>query len=145
MKLVAQRVLKAQVESQANVCGSIGRGILLYVCLERGDAQSALEQAARKVSKLRIFEDDKGKMNLNIGQIKGKILSVSQFTLSWSGQKGNRPSFEESMPPKEAKPMWELFNQKMREAGLQVETGLFGADMKVASVNDGPVTFHLSF
>lgn len=145
MKVVAQRVSQAKVEADQTVCGEIGKGLLLYVCLEVGDTRQSLEEAAEKVAKMRIFEDEAGKMNLNVAQAGGEILSVSQFTLSWSGTRGNRPSFDRSMAPGEAKHMYDLFNQKLQQAGLRIKTGRFGSDMQVTSVNDGPVTFHLSF
>lgn len=145
MKLVVQRVAQAKVEADQSVCGEIGKGLLLYVCLEVGDTRQSLEEAAEKVVKMRIFEDDRGKMNLNVGQAGGEILSVSQFTLSWSGERGNRPSFDRSMAPAPAKLLYHMFNQMLQEAGLKIEAGRFGSDMRVTSVNDGPVTFHLSF
>lgn len=135
----------ARVEIENQVVGEIQDGLLLYVCLENGDTSAALDEASEKIAKLRVFEDDKGKMNLNVKQAGGKILSISQFTLSWDGRKGNRPSFDQSMHPKEARLMYGIFNQKLADKGLEVETGKFGADMKVLSLNDGPVTFHLSF
>ena len=145
MKIVVQRVARASVVVENAVVGEIDTGLLLYVCLEAGDEIAKLDEAAEKIQKLRIFEDEKGKMNNNVVQANGKILSISQFTLSWDGRKGHRPSFDRSMPPQEARLMYNLFNQKLRDLGLVVETGRFGADMKVDSVNDGPVTFHLNF
>lgn len=145
MKIVVQRSAQSSVEVDGNIKGSIKGGLLLLVCLEKGDTEETLSQATQKISKLRIFEDDKGKMNLNIVDAGGEVLSISQFTLSWDGKKGHRPSFDESMEPRQARLMYEIFNKKLRDFGLKVETGVFGADMKVSSVNDGPVTFHLSF
>lgn len=145
MKIVVQRVARASVVVENAIVGEIDAGLLLYVCLEAGDENAKLDEAAEKIQKLRIFEDEKGKMNNNVDQANGKILSISQFTLSWDGRKGHRPSFDRSMPPQEARLMYNLFNQKLRDLGLVVETGRFGADMKVDSINDGPVTFHLNF
>lgn len=145
MKVVAQRVKHAKVEVEKQVTGEIKKGLLLYVCFEQEDSLTQVQEAAQKVSKLRIFEDEKGKMNLNLSQAGGAILSISQFTLSWDGKKGHRPSFDRSMPPTQAKSMYEIFNKNLMELGLKVETGIFGADMQVYSVNDGPVTFHLPF
>ncbi|MCO4754326.1 MAG: D-tyrosyl-tRNA(Tyr) deacylase [Bacteriovoracaceae bacterium] len=145
MKVVVQRVAQAKVEIDNEVSGSINKGLLLYVCLEVGDTKDTVITCVEKLSKLRIFEDDQGRMNKSVLDIEGQILSVSQFTLSWNGKKGHRPSFDASMPPKEACELYEFFNESMRDKDLEVQTGRFGADMKVGSVNDGPVTFHLSF
>lgn len=145
MKILIQRCTNAKVDIDGETVGSINSGLLLFVCLEEGDEMDKVEEAADKVSKLRIFEDDKGKMNLNVSQAEGKVLSISQFTLSWDGKKGHRPSFDKSMPPRQAQLMYNIFNQKLRDKGLIVETGRFGADMKVSLINDGPVTFHLDF
>jgi D-tyrosyl-tRNA(Tyr) deacylase len=98
-----------------------------------------------KILNLRIFEDDKGKMNLNISQVNGAILSISQFTLSWDGKKGHRPSFDKSMPPEKAKVYYAIFNKKLADAGIKVERGVFGEQMDVSLINDGPVTFHLEY
>lgn len=145
MKIVIQRVKSAKVEVEGKIVGIIDKGLLLFVCLENGDTQETIEKACQKILNLRIFEDDAGKMNLNIEQIKGKILSISQFTLSWDGKKGNRPSFENSMKPDLARLNYALFNKALRDAGLQVEEGKFAAEMQVSLINDGPVTFHLNF
>lgn len=145
MKVVVQRVAQAKVEIDNEVSGSIKKGLLLYVCLEVGDTKDTVLTCVEKLSKLRIFEDDQGRMNKSVLDIEGQILSVSQFTLSWNGKKGHRPSFDASMPPKDARELYEFFNESMRDKDLEVQTGRFGADMKVGSVNDGPVTFHLSF
>jgi len=145
MKIVIQRSANSSVEVDGKIKASISKGLLLLVCLEKGDTEETLAEASEKISKLRIFEDDKGKMNLNLLDAGGEVLSISQFTLSWDGKKGHRPSFDASMEPRQARLMYEIFNKKLRELGLKVETGVFGADMKVSSVNDGPVTFYLSF
>jgi D-aminoacyl-tRNA deacylase len=145
MKLVVQRVQEATVSVEGEIVSSIGHGLLLLVCFEHGDSDEVLPKAIDKVSKLRIFDDAEGKMNLDITQCQGEILSVSQFTLSWDGSGGHRPSFEKSMAPGEARLKYALFNRDLRSRGLQVKEGKFGAFMKVQLVNDGPVTFILEF
>lgn len=145
MKVVIQRVSSAKVISDGELTGEIQNGLLLFVCLESGDEMKQIDQAFEKIKNLRIFEDDNGKMSLNISQVEGKILSISQFTLSWDGKKGNRPSFDKSMPPAQARMLWEVFNKKFRDVGIDVQTGVFGAHMDVSLTNDGPVTFHLSY
>lgn len=145
MKVVVQRVQEASVSVDNEAIASIGPGLLLLVCFEQGDDEEALNRAIEKVSKLRIFDDTDGKMNLDIATVKGEILSVSQFTLSWDGSGGHRPSFEKSMLPQEARLKYALFNRELRNRGFNVKEGQFGAFMKVSLVNDGPVTFILQF
>jgi D-aminoacyl-tRNA deacylase len=145
MKIVVQRVQEASVTVDNEVIGAIGSGLLLLVCFEQGDDDEALNKAIDKVTKLRIFDDADGKMNLDVQAVKGEILSVSQFTLSWDGSGGHRPSFEKSMPPQEARLKYALFNRELRNRGFTVKEGKFGAYMKVSIVNDGPVTFTLQF
>lgn len=145
MKIVVQRVQEASVSVDNEVIGAIGSGLLLLVCFEQGDDDEALTKAIDKVTKLRIFDDAEGKMNLDIQAVKGEILSVSQFTLSWDGSGGHRPSFEKSMSPQEARLKYALFNRELRNRGFTVKEGKFGAFMKVQLVNDGPVTFNLQF
>jgi D-tyrosyl-tRNA(Tyr) deacylase len=145
MKVVVQRVQQAAVSVEDEVVGEIKFGLLLLVCFELGDSDEALTKAIDKISKLRIFDDSEGKMNLDIQAVQGEILSVSQFTLSWDGTGGHRPSFEKSMPPQEARLKYVLFNRELRSRGLIVKEGKFGAFMKVSLVNDGPVTFLLEF
>jgi D-tyrosyl-tRNA(Tyr) deacylase len=145
MKIVVQRVQEASVSVDSEVIGSIKVGLLLLVCFEQGDTDEALSKAVDKISKLRIFDDSEGKMNLDIQSVKGEILSVSQFTLSWDGTGGHRPSFEKSMPPQEARLKYALFNRELRNKGTIVKEGRFGAFMKVSLINDGPVTFLLEF
>lgn len=144
MKIVVQRVSWAQVTIDGELHSRIEQGLLLLVCLEKGDGTETLKKAIDKITKLRIFEDENGKMNKNILDIHGSVMSVSQFTLSWDGKKGNRPSFENAMPPKEAQLNYSIFNKLLAEH-VTVQTGRFAADMKVESLNDGPVTFHLDF
>jgi len=145
MKIVVQRVQEASVSVENEVIGAIGSGLLCLVCFEAGDDEEALMKSIDKLTKLRIFDDADGKMNLDIGAVKGEILSVSQFTLSWDGTGGHRPSFEKSMAPQEARLKYALFNRELRNRGFTVKEGKFGAFMKVALVNDGPVTFILDF
>lgn len=144
MKVVIQRVSEAKVEVDAQVVGQISQGLLCLVCMEEGDTDQHVQKAADKIKKMRIFSDENGRMNLSCVDIKGSVLAVSQFTLSWDGRKGNRPSFDLSMAPEKANQMFEQFCSLLREE-LPVETGEFGADMKVSLINDGPVTFSLSF
>ena len=145
MKLVIQRVTEASVKVEGEIISSIQAGLLLFVCFEQGDTDVALTKAVEKVSKLRIFEDENGKMNQDLHAIGGEVLSVSQFTLSWDGSGGHRPSFEQSMNPNEARLKYALFNRELRAKGLTVKEGQFGAHMIVSIVNDGPVTFVLNF
>jgi D-aminoacyl-tRNA deacylase len=145
VKVVVQRVQEATVSVDKEVVGSIANGLLLLVCFEQGDDDEALNKAIEKITKLRIFDDGEGKMNLDIQAVNGEILSVSQFTLSWDGSGGHRPSFEKSMPPQEARLKYALFNRELRNRGFNVKEGMFGAFMKVSLVNDGPVTFLLQF
>lgn len=145
MKIVVQRVQEASVSVDQEVIGAIGSGLLLLVCFEQGDDESNISKSIDKISKLRIFDNAEGKMDLDIQAVKGEILSVSQFTLSWDGSGGHRPSFEKSMSPQEARLKYALFNRELRARGLNVKEGQFGAFMKVSLVNDGPVTFLLQF
>lgn len=145
MKVVVQRVQEASVKVDEEIVGEIKSGLLLLICFEQGDQDDALHKAVDKISKLRIFDDAEGKMNLDIEKVKGEILSVSQFTLSWDGSGGHRPSFEKSMQPQEARLKYALFNRELRNRGFTVKEGVFGAFMKVSLVNDGPVTFLLNF
>lgn len=145
MKIVVQRVQEADVRVENESVGSIGMGLLLLVCFEHGDDESSVNKSVEKISKLRIFDDADGKMNLDIQSVQGEILSISQFTLSWDGSGGHRPSFEKSMLPQEARLKYAIFNRELRAKGLVVKEGKFGAFMKVSLVNDGPVTFTLQF
>lgn len=145
MKIVIQRVSKALVKVDDEITGSIGPGLLLLVCFEQGDNRDLLPRAAERIAKLRCFNDADGKMNLNVTQAGGEVLSVSQFTLSWDGSGGHRPSFERAMHPGEARLMWSEFNKLLRTQDLIVKEGRFGAEMKVDILNDGPVTFILEF
>lgn len=145
MKVLIQRVNQASVTVEEEVVGSIDKGLLLFACFEKNDSEDSLLKAVEKISKLRIFGDENGRLNLDITQVAGKILSVSQFTLSWDGSGGHRPSFENSEIPQTARLRYALFNKMLRDKGIEVNEGRFGADMKVSLVNDGPVTFILDF
>lgn len=143
MRVVVQRVNKAQVTIDNEVVGKIKRGFLLLVGLREGDELDQVKKAADKIAKMRIFEDEDGKTNLSLKDVNGEILSVSQFTLLANTKKGNRPSFVEAMRPPKSKNLWENFNQELENRGFHVETGEFGADMQVSLENDGPFTIVL--
>lgn len=145
MKVVVQRVQEASVSVDGELISEIENGLLLLVCFENSDDDTSITKAVEKVSKLRIFDDEEGKLNYDVQTVKGEILSVSQFTLSWDGSGGHRPSFEKSMLPQEARLKYALFNRELRAKGITVKEGKFGAFMKVALINDGPVTFNLQF
>ena len=143
MKAVIQRVKEASVSINNNLYSSVSTGLLVFLGVEKGDEKFNAEKLAEKILKLRIFEDENGKMNYSVSDIKGEILVVSQFTLCGDCKKGTRPSFDNSAPPKEARYLYEYFTEILKESGLLVKTGVFGADMKVMLLNDGPVTFVL--
>lgn len=145
MKILVQRVSEASVKVDHKIVGKISKGFLLYVCFEADDTIDVIDSAIKKIVNLRVFEDGSSRMNQNIQQVQGDILSVSQFTLSWDGRKGHRPSFDRSMSPNHAKIFYRTFNDKLKLKGIKVEMGIFGAEMLVQSINDGPVTFFLSF
>lgn len=145
MKVIIQRVLEASVEIENIEYSSIKKGLLLYICFEKEDTKDLIDLLIKKISNLRIFEDKQGKMNLNLQEVQAEILSISQFTLSWNGKKGNRPSFDLSMEPCKAAEFYTLFNTKLNQTGINTKTGKFGADMKVRSINDGPVTFSFEY
>lgn len=140
MKVVVQRVSEARVTVEGSVVGEIGRGLLLLVGIGQEDADADLAWMADKLAGLRIFEDGGGKMNLSVVEVGGAILSVSQFTLYGDCRKGRRPNFMGAARPEIAEAMYERFNGLLRDRGLTVATGRFGAMMDVALVNDGPVT-----
>ena len=140
MKVVIQRSKQASVTVDGNVTGAIDKGYVLLVGITHTDTAEDIAYCAKKVAELRLWEDEEGKMNHSILEIGGDILSVSQFTLYGETKKGRRPSFTTAARPEQAKPMWDAFNAALRECGLRVETGVFGAMMDVALINDGPVT-----
>ena len=143
MRVVLQRVSHASVTVEEKVIGKIERGFLLLVGVTHDDAMEDMEYLVRKIVQMRIFEDEEGKLNRSIQDIGGEILSVSQFTLYADTKKGNRPSFSKAAPGDVALEMFEQFNGLLRDTGIPVETGQFGADMKVELLNDGPVTILL--
>ena len=143
MRVVLQRVSHASVTVEEKVIGQIQRGFLLLVGVTHDDAMEDMEYLVRKIVQMRIFEDEEGKLNRSIQDIGGEILSVSQFTLYADTKKGNRPSFSKAAPGDVAIEMFDQFNALLRETGISVETGQFGADMKVELLNDGPVTILL--
>ena len=144
MRVVLQRVREAQVVVDGETVGAIEQGLLLLVGLGAEDTEEDLQILAKKCAVLRIFEDDGGKMNLSVQDIQGSVLAVSQFTLLADTRRGRRPSFAKAMHPSQAEPMFDRFVEILREDyKLPVETGVFGADMKVSLCNDGPVTIVL--
>ena len=143
MRVVLQRVAHASVTVDGETIGKIQRGFLLLVGVTHDDAIEDMEYLVRKIVQMRIFEDEEGKLNRSIQDIGGEILSVSQFTLYADTKKGNRPSFSKAAPGDVALEMFEQFNGLLRDTGVPVETGQFGADMKVELLNDGPVTILL--
>ncbi|HEY3294167.1 MAG TPA: D-aminoacyl-tRNA deacylase [bacterium] len=144
MKLVLQRVSSAQVVVEGQVVGSIGQGVLVLLGVEGKDGPAEMEWGAKKVSELRIFQDEQDKMNLSLAEIHGEALVVSQFTLLGDAQKGRRPSFTAAAPPEQARPLYELFVNALRTQGIRTATGVFAAKMSVSLVNEGPVTILLS-
>ncbi|MGE7918409.1 D-aminoacyl-tRNA deacylase [Viridibacillus sp. NPDC093762] len=143
MKVILQRSKKAIVTVDGQVTGAIKQGYVLLVGLTHGDTKADVEYIANKIVKMRLWEDADGKMNHSIIDHGGAILSVSQFTLYADIRKGNRPSFIEAAQPEVAEPLWEYFNETLRNLGLHVETGIFGAMMDVQLTNDGPVTISI--
>ena len=143
MRCVLQRVSRAAVRVDGEEVGAIGRGMLVLAGVEEGDGPAAVEEAARKLAHLRIFEDGDGRMNLGPGAVGASFLVVSQFTLAGSLDRGRRPSFDGAAPAEAAEPLVEALVEALRREGFRVETGVFGARMEVELVNDGPVTFVL--
>ncbi len=140
MRLVVQRVKEASCTVDGNVTGKINDGFMVLVGFGSDDNKTIVEKMANKLAKLRVFEDSDGKMNLGLNDINGDILSISQFTLYADCSKGNRPSFNLALKGEEAIKLYDYFNEVLRQLGFKVETGIFGADMKIKLLNDGPVT-----
>lgn len=143
MRAVIQRVTQAAVCVQDRTVGEIGKGFLVLIGVEEGDTEADRKYIAQKVPNLRIFEDENGKMNRSLLDIGGEILAVSQFTLLGDARGGRRPSFIAAARPETANPMYEALVADWRACGVRVDTGVFGADMKVSLINDGPVTILL--
>jgi D-tyrosyl-tRNA(Tyr) deacylase len=143
MRAVVQRVSKGSVTVEGQVIGAVERGVVVLVGVTHGDTEEQAEWLARKIAGLRIFEDRVGKMNASLLDVDGAALVISQFTLYADSRKGRRPSFTDAAPPELAEPLVEYFAQALRNHGVPVETGIFGADMLVEIHNDGPVTILL--
>ena len=140
MKLVVQRVKKAEVKVDGNIIGKIDKGFLVLIGIKVGDTKEQADYLVKKLCNLRVFSDENDKMNLSIKDVKGKLLIVSQFTLYGDCSQGNRPSFIEAARPEEANPLYEYFCNQCELNNIEVQKGIFVADMKVELINDGPVT-----
>ena len=143
MRLLLQRVSSAQVSVSGDVIAEIPEGLLVFVCAMIGDTHAIAQKMARKVARLRIFNDEQGKMNLSLGQVSGEALVVSQFTLAADTRRGNRPGFSGAMMPSVAQELCEAVARSLADEDVVVRMGRFGADMAVKLVNDGPVTVWL--
>lgn len=143
MRALLQRSKTSKVTIDNKVNGKIDNGLVVFVGFKEGDNEDIIDKMIDKIINLRIFEDNKGLMNLSLLDVNGSILSISQFTLYANCKKGRRPSFVKALEPKESIKLYELFNKKLEDKSIHIETGLFGADMKVEIYNDGPVTIYL--
>lgn len=143
MRLLIQRVSKASVKVEGECVGKINKGFLVFLGITHGDTKDNVDYLVNKLYNLRVFEDENEKMNLSIKDINGEILIVSQFTLYADTSHGNRPSFINAAKPDKANELYEYFIEKAKQTGLKIEAGIFGADMKVELLNDGPVTILL--
>ncbi|AQW97187.1 D-aminoacyl-tRNA deacylase [Elizabethkingia anophelis] len=140
MKVVIQRVSESEVVVENQSVGKIGKGFMLLIGIDENDEKQDADWLVQKILNLRVFGDEGGKMNLSIVDIKGDLLCISQFTLIADYKKGNRPSFIKAAKPDKAIPLFEYFKEEIAKSGLKTESGIFGADMKVSLINDGPVT-----
>ncbi len=140
MKVVIQRVSESHVKVDGKIVGEIGRGLMLLVGVDENDSKTDADWMVQKILNLRIFGDDEGKLNLSVVDIAGEILCISQFTLIADYKKGNRPSFIKAAKPDIAIPLFDYFKEEISKSGLKTQSGMFGADMKVSLINDGPVT-----
>ena len=143
MRALIQRVTSANVKVEGKIVGEIGKGFLIFLGIYEEDTEENIEKLTKKIVNLRIFNDENDKMNLSIKEVKGEILLISQFTLCADTRKGNRPSFVSAKNPKDANVIYEKTIESIRNEGIIVEKGIFGADMKVELLNDGPVTILL--
>ncbi|MBQ8869806.1 MAG: D-tyrosyl-tRNA(Tyr) deacylase [Alphaproteobacteria bacterium] len=143
MKALVQRVKKASVTVDNKQVSAINQGLLIFLGVEKNDNQAQADYLAKKVVNLRIFEDQNQKMNLSVSDIKGQILVVSQFTLAGDTSKGNRPGFDNAAKPDTADKLYQYFSEQITNFGIEVQNGIFQADMQVELINDGPVTFML--
>lgn len=140
MKAVVQRVTEANLRCEEKLISEIAKGLVVYFGVQKGDTDDKAEYLAKKISNLRVFEDENGKMNLSVKDAKGEILAVSQFTLLADVTHGNRPGFSYAEVPEKANLVYEFFMKKLQEEGVSVKRGVFGGDMKISQLNDGPVT-----
>lgn len=140
MKVLVQRVFDCKLRIDDNIFSEIDKGLLVYLGIKVGDSEEELKYLVNKVANLRIFEDGDGKMNLSVKDVGGKIMLVSQFTLYGDSTRGFRPSFSEAQRPDKAIPLYEKFKESLKNEGIEVACGVFGADMKITYTNDGPVS-----
>ena len=140
MKVVLQRVSEASVKVDNEIVGTIQNGLMLLIGVDENDDNVDADWLVKKVIDVRVFSDEAGKMNHSVKDIKGEILCISQFTLISDYKKGNRPSYIKAAKPDKAIPIFEYFKEELKKSGLKIESGIFGADMKVSLINDGPVT-----
>lgn len=140
MRVVIQRVSEASVKVDEEIVGKIGKGLMLLIGVDENDDFSDADWLVKKILDVRVFSDEEGKMNYSVKDINGEILSISQFTLISDYKKGNRPSYIKAAKPDKAIPLFEYFKEEIKKSGLKTESGIFGADMKVSLINDGPVT-----
>ena len=143
MRLLVQRVLESNVKVDGKIVGQINKGYMVLLGVCDSDNEEIADYLVKKLINLRVFEDENGKMNLNINQVNGELLIISQFTLYANTKDGNRPSFIEAAKPEKAEKIYEYFLEQCRKEGIKTEAGIFGADMKVSLINDGPVTIML--
>ncbi|MCX7771083.1 MAG: D-aminoacyl-tRNA deacylase [Proteobacteria bacterium] len=143
MRALIQRVIEASVYIEEGLESSINKGLLVFLGIGAQDNEGDIQYLVRKITNLRVFEDERGKLNLSVKDIKGEVMIVSQFTLYADCRKGNRPSFDRAMTPDIAKILYDKFIEEMRKEGIVVMTGVFGASMQIRLINDGPVTIML--
>lgn len=143
MKALIQRVSRASAQADEEQLASIGKGILIFLGVEKGDTEVETDYLADKIVNLRIFPDEQDKMNLSVADIKGELLAISQFTLAGDLRKGRRPSFDTAAPPERAEELYLKFVEKLKASGLRVATGRFQTMMQIHLINDGPATFIL--